>query len=108
MIMGGLHGVEGVENKRKAESAMYNLFLLCKCTKPGCVAYVMGRYTSTGAHTHSHRDAHLSVGYLFEMEPWDPAHCLREGQGGFHMWSTLNKKSFSKIHTQIDAFRKGS
>ena len=45
------------------------LFLLCKCTKPDCLAHVMGRYASTEAHTHTHRDANLPVGYLFEMEP---------------------------------------
>lgn len=49
-------------------------------------------------HTHTHRDANLSVGRLFEIEPWDPVHCFKRGTGMFsHVKHTKQKNPSVKF-----------
>lgn len=77
------------------------LFLLCTCTKPGCIVHILGRYGSTEAHTYTQRCKPLS-GVFVRDKAMGSSSLLKRGAGMSHVKHTKQQqqKSFNNIHTE--------
>lgn len=77
------------------------LFLLCTCTKPGCIVHILGRYGSTEAHMYTQRCKPLSGVFVLD-KAMRSSSLLKRGAGMSHVKHTKQQqqKSFNNIHTE--------